>query len=533
MTRKRSIPYGLACIAAALLKAEFSVEIIDALATGKTRNIALPEPMTYLLPIYGRHDRSPFGLFHQYKHFGYSYEHLAGLVAESGAWLVGISSLFSAYSDEALITAVAVKKAAPNCKIVLGGHHPTVLPESAISNPAVDFVLRGDGEIAMPRLASVLKSGGDIGTVPGICYRDSGGQVHISAPAVLADLDAAPIPAISLTNGRYYRRRKKTSAVVTASRGCPLACSYCAVGAGSDYPYRRRTVSAVMSELEVLFDNHDVGFIDFEDENISLDSRWFLELLTIITKRYGSRNIELRAMNGLFPPSLNRKVIAAMKAAGFKTLNLSLGTICPEQSRRFKRPDVRPAFEKVITIVQEMGMDAVGYMITGAPDQTAETSLADLIYLAGQRVLIGTSIYYPAPGSMDYHRCLELGLLPGSFSLMRSSVFPIAHKIDRISAATLLRLSRIVNFIKHLIDRGIAIPTPTKCDKHTIPMENREEAGGHLLSWFLHDGRIRGVEPSGKIFDHKIDQELTISFVGKLKKKDIRGVASAISRRLP
>jgi anaerobic magnesium-protoporphyrin IX monomethyl ester cyclase len=31
-------------------------------------------------------------------------------------------------------------------------------------------------------------------------------------------------------------------------------------------------------------------------------------------------------MNGLFPPSLTEAVVRAMRAAGFKTLNLSLGS---------------------------------------------------------------------------------------------------------------------------------------------------------------------------------------------------------------
>ena len=37
LTAKRTIPYGLTCIAAALIENGFSVEILDALATSKAR----------------------------------------------------------------------------------------------------------------------------------------------------------------------------------------------------------------------------------------------------------------------------------------------------------------------------------------------------------------------------------------------------------------------------------------------------------------------------------------------------------------
>ncbi len=75
LTAKRTVPYGLAAIASALMREGFSVQILDALATSKSRIIDLPEEMTYLREDYGYPDRSPFRLFHHFKHFGYSFRH--------------------------------------------------------------------------------------------------------------------------------------------------------------------------------------------------------------------------------------------------------------------------------------------------------------------------------------------------------------------------------------------------------------------------------------------------------------------------
>jgi anaerobic magnesium-protoporphyrin IX monomethyl ester cyclase len=156
LTAKRSIPYGLACIAASLLKHGFSVEILDGLSTSKSRNIPLPEEMNYLSRFYGSPDLSPFALFHPYKHFGYSFEHIGKQAKDSGAFLIGISSLFTAYSHEALHTARIVKDWHPSCKIVFGGHHPTALPEAVMSCSAIDFGFRGEGEASLPALATIL-----------------------------------------------------------------------------------------------------------------------------------------------------------------------------------------------------------------------------------------------------------------------------------------------------------------------------------------------------------------------------------------
>ena len=160
LTAKRTIPYGLTSIAAVLIEAGFSVQILDALANAKSRIIDLPQEMAYLRSFYGRPDQSPFALFHHFKHFGYSFDTIGQRVKKAQPFLVGISSLFSAYANEAEQTAKIVKTHHPNCKIVVGGHHVTAMPGRVMESSAVDFVLRGEGEVSMARLAKALQRNG-------------------------------------------------------------------------------------------------------------------------------------------------------------------------------------------------------------------------------------------------------------------------------------------------------------------------------------------------------------------------------------
>ena len=524
LTAKRTLPYGLACIAAVLEKAGFSVEILDALATSRSRDITWPGNMNYLREFYGREDRSPFALFHRYRHYGYSFEHLARKAAQSGAFLVGISSLFTAYSGEALETAQRIKAALPPCAIVMGGHHPTELPESVMRCPEVDYVIRGGGEHAMPLLARALRDGRSPLNVPGIVLRAAGGTLHISDPARLDDLNDFPLPATHLIRHRHYRRGKKSSAVVVASRGCPMRCSYCSMRRSDERTYCRRPPSSILSEIERAVERDGAGFIDFEDENLTLNRRWFAGLLRGISSRLGDAGLELRAMNGLFPPSLDDDVIAAMAAAGFRSLNLSLGSSSPEQLKKFQRPDVRAAFDAALASAQKYNLQCVGYVIAGAPQQSAADSVADLLFLAERRVLAGVSIFYPAPGSPDYGLCDELGLLPTAYALMRSSALPISHTTDRRQSATLLRLGRTLNFMKSLLDKGAGLPEPQNFKGGvTLSLDDRRAVGIHLLSWFLSDGQIRGVDSRGKVYRHTISIALTRMFLDGLRQITLRG----------
>ena len=523
LTQKRTFPYGLSRIAASLRKAGFDVELIDGLATSKKKRIALPESMQEAADLYGPPDASPFGLFNGYRHFGYSFEHLASQVRSAKPWLVGISSLFTAYSNEALHLAKTIKKFHPNCKIVLGGHHPTAFPEMVLETPDVDFVIRGDGEAAMTELAICIRKGTGLDAVAGLAFRNARGTTVVKEPAELRHLERLPPPALDLIRLDFYSRNNRAAIVVAASRGCPMQCRYCCFGSGSSVSYRRMPWNGVMVEIAAALSRYDVGFIDFEDEHLSLDREGMIGFLEEFRERFGDRGIELRAMNGLYPPSLDAQLVAAMRTAGFRTLNLSLGSTDPAQMKRFNRPHILDAFDRCLRLAENNGLDAVGYLLIAAPDQTAKASLADLLCLAEKRVLIGVSVYYPAPGSADYAWCAQEGLLPADVALFRSTALPLAHRTTRIETVTLMRICRMINFIKRLADAGINLDRLDKTPVHE-GMSRRDRDGIDLLRLFLEDGRIRGIDCQGRFFLHRVDETLVESFRSAIPNIRFRGV---------
>jgi hypothetical protein len=523
LTAKRTLPYGLARIAATLRRAGFTVEICDGLASSKSRIVPWPAQMAYLTPYYGRADLSPFGLFHHYRHFGYSLEHVARQAKASKARMIGISSLFTAYSDLALETAAAVKKACPGVPIVLGGHHPTALPEAVIGHPAVDYVLRGDGEAGFPALARAICQGTALTRIPGLVRRRSDGSLSMAPPAVVDDLDTLPVPAFDLIAWRHYQRGGRGSLAMTASSGCPLRCTYCAVNASGYHGFRRRSVASVLSELKAAFDARPMGFIDFEDEHLSVDKEWTLDLLTRIAETFGKWKPELRAMNGLFAPHLDEAVIEAMRRAGFKSLNLALISTAPSQLKRFARPDIRPDFDRVLHLARRFAMDCVAYLIVAGPEQDPIASVDDLLYLAQRRVLAGVSVFYPAPGSSDFQWCRRKQLLPRDAMLMRSTALPLAHKTDRDQTVTILRLGRLLNFMKNRIDCGASMPLPEKAPGTIDPNTERMAIGQRLLAAFLRDGVICGVEPDGRVYRHTIDPSLTRRFLSACRGMTLKG----------
>ena len=543
LTQKRTIPYGLACIAKQLEQAEISCTIIDALARNKSKIIEYPESFDHLVPHYGRTDVTLFSLFHHFRHFGYSFEHIANLVRREKPFLVGISALFTPYWNQALDTAKAVKRFWPNAFIVLGGHHVTQFPKQCLDHKEIDFIIQGEGERPMVQLAQLIKNqpahampGADeLKKIEGIGFRHEK-NIMLNPPVWADTPHGLDQNALDKIDWGFYQRNKKSAITIVASRGCPFSCSYCAVSAaGNSGRFRMREVSDVLDEIKLQAKSKQIGFIDFEDENLTLKKSWALELLVGIQEIFEGQDVELRAMNGLFPPSLDAEILAAMKAAGFKTLNLSVGSFCAAQLKRFKRPDVRKAHDRVLEMARELDMDCVSYLLGAAPGQTADTTLNDLLALAPKRTIAGLSIYYPAPGSTDYAVCEKKGLLTHDFTLMRSTAFPVVDTTSRIEAVTLLRLARILNFLKSCVDQSGVLPDPLDPDK-IAAMENtchenmdRGQASTLLMQMFITDAIPRGMDHQGRIYHHPHSIYLCKTFIQRLQDIPLCGAVRSCS----
>jgi anaerobic magnesium-protoporphyrin IX monomethyl ester cyclase len=539
LTAKRTIPYGLARIAAVLQRAGISVALLDALATRRKRPHAQPAALSYLEPYLGRQDRGPFSLYSGYRHFGRSHGWILTRLRQHAPRVIGISALFSAYADDTLALVRRIADELPQCYLVLGGHHPTACPEASLAASGADFVIRGEGELSFTQLVRVLLARprpsapsepdlqAELEAVAGLCYRRADGGLRLGDPAQVSDLSALPLPASGLIDQRFYRHREGerqgSRAVIVTSRGCRLSCSYCSVGATSALSFRQSGLPAVEAELHQAVVVDGARFIDFEDENVSWDRRRFHGLLALLApyqRRYG---IECRAMNGLLPSTLDAETVAAMHEAGFRALNLSLGSSSRERLRRFRRPDERPHFDHALACAEAQGMQAVGYVLAAAPGQSAGESLDDLFYLAERRVLIGLSIFYPAPGSRDFAE-LERRALLGPQVSWRGAALPLEDVTTRQEAVTLLRLARLLNFIKAEFDGGRGLPAAEPLEQRQLPPADRQAVGRRLLAAFLDDGRLRGIDPDGEVYLHRVDAALCGAFTRRVVKAQIRGV---------
>ncbi|HZD92164.1 MAG TPA: TIGR04295 family B12-binding domain-containing radical SAM protein, partial [Pseudolabrys sp.] len=149
--------------------------------------------------------------------------------------------------------------------IVAVGPHGSTTPRSALRKLAADFVLMGECEETLCRLAAGERD------FPGLCYRDGGGIRVVGGPqaARFSDQPALQWPDEFIRRHHHHHHRFEAApagpgAEVETSRGCPYSCTFCAKENFRN-KYRRRDTEAVLAEVARL-QQQGVEYIYFIDE---------------------------------------------------------------------------------------------------------------------------------------------------------------------------------------------------------------------------------------------------------------------------
>jgi len=105
--------------------------------------------------------------------------------------------------------------------------HATLFPDQVLDEPAVDFVVRGEGEETFAELSDALAAGKEPAGIEGLSYRVDGRAVH-EPERELIDLAQMPDVDLSLPpGGDHFLVQGQPATYVETSRGCPMHCAYC------------------------------------------------------------------------------------------------------------------------------------------------------------------------------------------------------------------------------------------------------------------------------------------------------------------
>ncbi len=272
-------------------------------------------------------------------------------------------------------------------RVVMGGIHPTVLPDEALAH--ADAVVVGEAEGVWPRLVSDAASG----------------QLQRTYRAgKMTDLQGLPKPRRDLLLRTKYQGYTRIPIGVETSRGCPNDCEFCCIGQTLGRHYRVRPVQEVIAEIESIDSPH----LFFVDDALGLNRN--------VAKKLFTQMIPLRRRwlaQGTVSLAEDPELLRLMGRAGCLGLLIGFESVQKAtQNEVMKIRNLRIDFYEAMRRFHGEGFGILGSFVFGFDYENKDVFEQTLDFILRSRMdVVQLRVLTPYPGTRLYKRLLSEGRL--------------------------------------------------------------------------------------------------------------------------
>lgn len=272
-------------------------------------------------------------------------------------------------------------------KVVMGGIHPTVLPDEALEH--ADTVVAGEAEGIWPRL---------------LCDAASGQMQRLYRAGTMTDLHGLPKPRRDLFPGTKGRSYIPAPVGVETSRGCPNDCEFCSIGRTLGSQYRVRPVEEVIAEIEAIAS----PYIFFVDDALALNrnaaKKLFTEMIPLKKLWLGQGTVSLAE---------DPELLRLMQRSGCLGLLIGFESVqkaAQDGVRKIK--NLRIDFDEAMRRFHGEGFGILGAFVLGFDHENGDVFEQTLEFIMRSRIdCAELRILTPYPGTRLYDRLSSEGRL--------------------------------------------------------------------------------------------------------------------------
>jgi hopanoid C-3 methylase HpnR len=278
--------------------------------------------------------------------------------------------------------------------ICVGGHSASFVAPALIEHGegAIDCVIRGEGEAAVPPLLAAIEAGSDLADVPGAITATGQG----AAPSFVHSLDDL-LPARDLLRHRrkYFLGVLDPCASIEFSRGCPWDCSFCSAWTFYGRSYRVMSPERIVEDLKSIrepgvFIVDDVAFIQ---------ERHGMELGEAIARAGINKRYYLETRGDVL--LRNKEVFKFWKTLGVSYMFLGLEAIDEEGLIKYrKRVPLGRNFE-ALEFARSLGVH-IAINLIADPDWDHERFRIVREWCVEQPEIVNISVNTPYPGTESW-----------------------------------------------------------------------------------------------------------------------------------
>lgn len=241
----------------------------------------------------------------------------------------------------------------------------------------VDYAVVGEPD--QPVLE--LVRGASPADIAGLVWRDGSEWRRNPERKFEKNLDVLAFPRWDLFPIERYTIPKSAAAgtlrflPMLTSRGCPFGCNYCPYPVGQGLPWRDRSASNVVDELEHLVRDLSVQYVIFRDPLFSANKKRVVAICEEILAR--GISIQWRCETRI--DCLDEKTIAIMAKAGCVGVNFGVESIDPQVQKNVERkPISEKEFLEVMGFFRKHGIATFAFFVIGLPGDTIDTILESI-----------------------------------------------------------------------------------------------------------------------------------------------------------
>lgn len=296
-------------------------------------------------------------------------------------------------------------------RIVVGGPLVTAMPERWLKETQADYIIQGEGEITMVRLANAIANGNAYGEIPGLGFH-VGKKIKVNPIEYIQDLDTIPRPdfeAFDIEHYLSFMAPELTDRHITlfTSRGCPYGCKFCSRPFG--VRWKGQSPKKVYSDLKYFVDKYKVKSVYFHDDNFMYHENRVKEICKLIKPLNIKWGCEARAHN------IKKEIVRAMKDAGCVWIRLGLESGSPDMLKAMNKGITLEISKRAVQVLVEEGVAIKAGFMVGMPGETIRDAKLTLkfirwIYKQDNTAILFMYHYTPRPNTEWYWLAVSYGM---------------------------------------------------------------------------------------------------------------------------
>jgi len=290
--------------------------------------------------------------------------------------------------------AEAVKKAYPDCKIIIGGADtPNKSQGYFADKPYIDYLIHQEGEISFTGLLQSFAGIKNEEDVPGISINKSGKTLTTGPSQRITDLSEVPSPyTMGLFDHLPVEHPDKIwNAVIETNRGCPFMCTFCDWGGTTFSKVKKFNLERIQEELTWMaktksefITNTDANFGIFKDRDMEIT-----DMLIATKEKYGYPQVFETNWSKNATVGLVDMAVKLMKAGMLRRFTMALQSTNQDVLKHIKRVNLKEeAMQQIINTAHQEGIDISTELIVGLPGETWESWTSGLCDLLSKDIIV-------------------------------------------------------------------------------------------------------------------------------------------------